>query len=868
MPPLSCMCAQCQQRDAGSAEVIVAGVRLAAQTNTLGLTFRNGDVDVGWGARMPELLRRTDRLAGLPLSMFGRGLGSAGYVVSTILYHAEFGGSPPPAMVRELQRLIAKLVVQGAAPADDQRRFAGIRAELIVGSPSSGGLGVLPFVEHMRARWAKWAARLLTDSGGAPWVRLARGILEGLEARAAREANAAGAARTAGLGGDAAAAAALPHAVGWLLEARGDSLPGPLQRLRTGLDALPRFTHAPVPRPLPPIPPPAPSPGALPPPGPWCFFFSLWDGRYKTSHLPVALTDRAPRRDAPLRPGDMPALVTATDDVAAIVATNPGMYAQHAAAMTAQAHTAVLATTRGRHQWGVGVPRTLAAAFGDGFVTSNLQTVGDLLAARDRWDAFDAACPIGGGGGGGGNSGGGGGGGRGGGGGGRGGGGGGRGGGGGGSRGGRGGSGRPASLYPPDEWWHPTRDLTQPQLDLRAVFMRDVFLPVLGGGHRERAYYGKLGRRQLHDALCWLERALPPQWLAAARAAAADVAAGRLRPGDPQAREPPWPTPAPVLPQPFRLYPSVETIRRETGWGRPGAPRPRDMLAALTVKRATQLQLGRVWTERGQLLHDFAALALGSAGSQADAAAGGAAGEAGSPAPADAAANAAAAPEAAAAGAAAAGQVTGAAAAGQAAERAAAGQAAGAAAAGQAAGAAAAGQAAGAAAAGQAAGAAAAGQAAGAAAAGQAAGAAAAGQAAGAAAAGQAAGAARAGGGAAAAGQAAGAAAAAAGQAAGAAAAGQAAGAAAAGQAAGAAAAGQAAGAAAAGQAAGAAAAGQAAGAAAAGQAAGAAAAGQAAGAAAAGQAAGAAEAGQAAAAGQAAGAAAADRRQERQRGR
>ena len=41
-------------------------------------------------------------LASLPLSIFGRGIASAAYGVSKLLYHAEFTGHPPPAAGQEL----------------------------------------------------------------------------------------------------------------------------------------------------------------------------------------------------------------------------------------------------------------------------------------------------------------------------------------------------------------------------------------------------------------------------------------------------------------------------------------------------------------------------------------------------------------------------------------------------------------------------------------------------------------------------------------------------------------------------------------------------------------------------------------------
>ena len=42
-----------------------------------------------------------------------------------------------------------------------------------LGGPTSGGLGALPFAQHLVAREAKWALRLLIDGTSKPWSKLA-----------------------------------------------------------------------------------------------------------------------------------------------------------------------------------------------------------------------------------------------------------------------------------------------------------------------------------------------------------------------------------------------------------------------------------------------------------------------------------------------------------------------------------------------------------------------------------------------------------------------------------------------------------------------------------------------------------------------
>jgi hypothetical protein len=158
----------------------ISGLRFVEAAHSLGLTFCNGPTAMDWPTHIAEVRRRGKKLAGMPLSMFGRGIGSAGYNVSTILYQAEFSGMPPAAAERELQRAVARLVVHGAAPEDQApRRFASVAAELLAGSPKTGSFGVLPLQAHVRGRWAEWGARLLLGGDNIPWVRLGRALLHG-----------------------------------------------------------------------------------------------------------------------------------------------------------------------------------------------------------------------------------------------------------------------------------------------------------------------------------------------------------------------------------------------------------------------------------------------------------------------------------------------------------------------------------------------------------------------------------------------------------------------------------------------------------------------------------------------------------------
>jgi hypothetical protein len=132
----------------------------------------------GWPARVAAVVAMLDRLAGMPLSMFGRAFGSASYALSKLLYHAEFCGQPPRACLAQLTALAARLVDRGLPSGPLARRaFTGVRADLLVGHPSGGGFGALPLVEHIRARHAVWGARLLSGEWSAAWVPVARALL-------------------------------------------------------------------------------------------------------------------------------------------------------------------------------------------------------------------------------------------------------------------------------------------------------------------------------------------------------------------------------------------------------------------------------------------------------------------------------------------------------------------------------------------------------------------------------------------------------------------------------------------------------------------------------------------------------------------
>ena len=161
---------------------MVGGVPLVASATALGFTF-HAAVGVqatpkrGWDAMLASVERAYTALARMPLSAFGRAFGASSYGLSTLLFAAEYAPPLAAAQVGRLVNITAKLVDRGAAPADPKRRFPGVAASLLSGAPSAGGFGVLPLREHVRARHAVWAARLLSAPDALPWTRVAAQLL-------------------------------------------------------------------------------------------------------------------------------------------------------------------------------------------------------------------------------------------------------------------------------------------------------------------------------------------------------------------------------------------------------------------------------------------------------------------------------------------------------------------------------------------------------------------------------------------------------------------------------------------------------------------------------------------------------------------
>ena len=155
---------------------VVAGIAVVDRASALGFTFvaggaRPGKLEVDWQALMQPVRDAYARIKALGLSPMGRGLASAAYGVSRLLYHAEFVDMPAT-LLRGLQQATGRLVL---GEAGDRGRFFTVPFALLAGSPKEGGFGALPWQQHVQARLIVWAGRLVERQQ--PWTQLAATLL-------------------------------------------------------------------------------------------------------------------------------------------------------------------------------------------------------------------------------------------------------------------------------------------------------------------------------------------------------------------------------------------------------------------------------------------------------------------------------------------------------------------------------------------------------------------------------------------------------------------------------------------------------------------------------------------------------------------
>jgi hypothetical protein len=148
----------------------------------LGITFSNDfaatadqpvtSQAVDWTAQLQAVAHTFLKVERMYLSAFGRAFACSGYGISRILYHAEYGGMPPADVLNDLQRMTRLMIDRGhvpknlrgesrAPPTMQHQPPSSLTDDIIVGHPKEGGCGAMPWQQHIRARHAVWALRLL-----------------------------------------------------------------------------------------------------------------------------------------------------------------------------------------------------------------------------------------------------------------------------------------------------------------------------------------------------------------------------------------------------------------------------------------------------------------------------------------------------------------------------------------------------------------------------------------------------------------------------------------------------------------------------------------------------------------------------------
>jgi hypothetical protein len=242
-----------QDRAAVPPNAVVYGLTVVPSVKLLGIMIHaDGTAEVDWPRKLQAVLNVYDFIGKLPLSAFGRGFATSSYGISKLLYAAEFAGLPPPAILTQLENATAKLVDRGLSPSSTVRRFAAVAKDLLPGHPRTGGFGVLPWKEHILARHAVWAVKLIVGDDTIPWIRLARSMLAPVDCPS-----------------PAWRRLAIAMCMDALHGPTGRCLPSALQRLVGGFQALPQWQDIQVFQPL--------------PLGAWCRNAPLWCNPWLTT---------------------------------------------------------------------------------------------------------------------------------------------------------------------------------------------------------------------------------------------------------------------------------------------------------------------------------------------------------------------------------------------------------------------------------------------------------------------------------------------------------------------------------------------------------------------------------------------------------
>jgi Reverse transcriptase (RNA-dependent DNA polymerase) len=158
----------------------ISGIPVVDAASTLGITFHSGlsppTPKRDWDQLLSGVQTKLDKLGRLSLSAFGRAMGASTYALSRLLFYMEYAGLPTARQLADLERALAKLVDRG----NKSHAFTYVRKELLVGRVKEGGFGLLQVQQHVLARHAVLAVKLLTGDAAVPWIRLGRALLRHL----------------------------------------------------------------------------------------------------------------------------------------------------------------------------------------------------------------------------------------------------------------------------------------------------------------------------------------------------------------------------------------------------------------------------------------------------------------------------------------------------------------------------------------------------------------------------------------------------------------------------------------------------------------------------------------------------------------
>jgi hypothetical protein len=129
-----------------------------------------------WHGLQDKFTSKLDKLGRLPLSAFGRAMGASTDALSKTLLYLEHTALPTADQLDVLDKALAKLVDR----ANNNRSFTYVCKELLLGPAKHGGFGMLGVKQHILARHAAWAVKLVTGDSEVPWIRIGQTLLSNL----------------------------------------------------------------------------------------------------------------------------------------------------------------------------------------------------------------------------------------------------------------------------------------------------------------------------------------------------------------------------------------------------------------------------------------------------------------------------------------------------------------------------------------------------------------------------------------------------------------------------------------------------------------------------------------------------------------